>query len=175
MRPLTRPVRSWAGWRRCLGTASPELLHRARCRHSTNGPEVGPRGHANQCAQKMDNDTYPVAKRKRPSELGKEYPAQPLMRHCDELAASCSVWAARNRPAPSDDRGQHEEPVRHSQLVADSNAAEAIPAASAPVRRTGSCGNAHSQMVVQKRPDPDHSQIVAEHSQEVADRTNIEV
>jgi len=44
----------------------------------------------------MDNDTYPVAKRKRPSELGKEYPAQPLMRHCDELAALLGMGGAES-------------------------------------------------------------------------------
>lgn len=61
--------------------------------------------------------------------------------------------------------------VRHSQPVADSEAATVVAAASGACREAGSCNNGHSQMVAEKQSDPECPQIVAEHSQEVADRT----
>src|SRR5690349_11327391 len=83
------------------------------------------------------------------------------------------TWTAKGRscPALSDGRGQYEGPVRHSQIVVESHVIPTVQAALGAGREAETSSDRHSQMVVEKRPDPDHSQVFAEHSQEVADRT----
>lgn len=80
----------------------------------------------------------------------------------------------RNRPALSDDRGQHNGPVRHSQEVVEKRRLEVDIAVSRAGRETESCADVHSQMVVENRAESDSSHVFPDYSQQIADRRRID-
>lgn len=120
----------------------------------------------------LDNDTYPRNSTQRvlwPAERAAAIAGRYVtVTNMVRLGWMLLEWSC---PALPGDRGQPEAPVRHSQPVVDSDAATVVAAATGACREAGSCDNGHSQMAVEKWPNPECSQIVAEHSQEVVDRT----
>lgn len=50
---------------------------------------------------------------------------------------------------------KHDGPVRHSQVVVESEGMETVLAASVAGHKAGNCADAHSQIIVENRAQPD--------------------